>query len=203
MKNYLCIGGKKIELSEEALEQLRQGLIGEDRVRLGEKPVGGTVMIGAYEFLVLEHLEGETALILKGLLEDDVPFGESNNDYRDSVVRKKLEEFSKKLEELVGEENVIEHTVDLTSGDGLRDYGAVREKVSLLTAERYRQYVDVLDREKPGVWWWLATPHSTSRHENDQWVKCVSPSGCIDYYNYYNYRGVRPFCILNSDILVS
>jgi hypothetical protein len=63
--------------------------------------------------------------------------------------------------------------------------------------------VDVLDLHNPKKYWWLATPHSTKRHENDKWVKCVSPSGFIDIGYFYNDYGVRPFCILKSDIFVS
>jgi len=67
----------------------------------------------------------------------------------------------------------------------------------------YRQFVDILDEHKIDAWWWLATPYSTPRHEHTSWVKCVSPSGYIGYGGYYHCRGVRPFCILNSNIFVS
>ena len=104
----------------------------------------------------------------------------------------------------VGEDNVVSHTVDLTSDDGLKDYGKVERRCSLLTADMYRRYIDILDKFKPDSWWWLATPHSTKRHENDSWVKCVSPSGFIFYGGFYfRGSGVRPFCILKSNIFVS
>ena len=94
--------------------------------------------------------------------------------------------------------------MDLTSDDGLKDYGAVTRKVSLLTAEMYRSCVDVLDQHKPDCWWWLATPFSTPRHNETDWVKCVSPAGSILYGGFSSDgSGVRPFCILNSSILVS
>ena len=202
MKNYLCIKGKKIELSEEQLEQIRAGLM-KEQVRLGEKEVGESFSVGYYEFIVLEQTGEQTIVIMKGLLQDDVKFGEKNNDFRESNVLPILREFAKELEELVGADNLIEHEVDLTSDDGLKDYGITEEKVSLLTTDLYRKYVDTLDKDRLDAWWWLATPHSTKRHENDLWVKCVSPSGGISYDSYYSNYGVRPFCILKSDIFVS
>ena len=104
----------------------------------------------------------------------------------------------------MGEKNIVLHTVDLTSDDGLKDYGKVRRKASLLTCDRYRRYVDILDQFKPDTWWWLATALSTKKHDGESWAKCVSPSGCLDISHCYFYdNGVRPFCILKSDIFVS
>lgn len=204
MKNYFYLNGTKIELTEEQAHQIANSFNVAPKMFLAEKAVGDIARIGDYEFIVLKQGAGETHLILKGLLgEDDVVFGEDNNDYGESNIRPVLSKFADELSSLVGEENVIEHDVDLTSDDGLKDYGNVVERVSLLTTEQYREFVDVLDKERLEKWWWLATPHSTKRHENDRWVKVVSPSGGIDYYNYDYFGGVRPFCILSSDVLVS
>ena len=176
------------------------------QVRLSEKKIGEVVKIGTYEFIALEHMDGTTAVILKKLLKDNVRFGENNNDFRDSNVLPILREFAKEIEAIVGTENLIPHLVDLTSNDGLKDYGAITEKVSLLTAEQYRRYVDILDQERIKKWWWLATPDSTMDHGNDRGELCVSARGGIYYYcndiSYFRH-GVRPFCILKSDIFVS
>ena len=94
--------------------------------------------------------------------------------------------------------------MDLTSEDGLKDYGCIQRRASLLTADMYRHFVGILDLHKLNEWWWLATAHSTKRHENDRWAKCVSPSGGINNVIYGNVgNGVRPFCILKSTIFVS
>lgn len=202
MENYFFLNGKKIELTEEQVRQIAESFTVKPSVRLGDVPVGQVVKLGEYEFVVLEHNNGTTQLIMKDILEDDVKFGEDNNDYRKSNVRKMLDEFADKLASIVGGDNIIQHAVDLTSEDGLKDYGSVMERVSLLTAEKYRKFVDILDMHKPDVWWWLATPHSTSRHENDEWVKCVSPRGYFGGGSCYGNYAVRPFCILNSDLFI-
>lgn len=202
MKNYLCINGKKIDLPAEALEEIRKSL-GVNKVRLGDLDAGDTFKIFDYEFIVLEQTGEETKVILKDLLRDDVKFGAKNNDYRNSNILPILDKFAHEIERLVGIGNLIEHEVDLTADDGLKDYGTIEAKASLLTADMYRRYVDVLDMERLEKWYWLATPFSTKRHDNECFVKCVSPLGCVGDGICSGVSGVRPFCILNSNIFVS
>lgn len=202
MKSYICINGQKIELTKEQADQLRSQY-GPAEVKLADVAVGQIVQIGEFEMVVLEHTENGTALILKGFYGEDTAFGEDNNDYRQSLVDQRCGEFAKELAEIVGDGNVVNHAVDLTSDDGLKDYGAITRRASLLTAERYRRYVDIMDTVNPKEWWWLATAHSTKRHENDTWAKCVAPSGGIGDISCVSGNGVRPFCILKSNIFVS
>lgn len=127
-----------------------------------------------------------------------------NNNFAGSEVDTFCKEFANELAEEIGADNLVEFPVDLTSDDGLKDYGKITRYVALMTADQYREYVEILDKHKPDTWWWLATPYSTARHENDLWVKCVSPAGLIFNDNfYYGGGGVRPFCIFKSDIFVS
>ena len=201
MKNYVCINGNKIKLTDEQITQIRKSVIPR-AFKLSDKAVGDTFKIGDYEFVVLEHSKETTAVILKGILEES-KFGSNNCDFKTSIVKTKLEEFQAKITSIIGEENLIEHTVDLTSNDGLKDYGTTRSKMSLLTADLYRRYVEILDIVKPQKWWWLVTPYSTPRHECEALNTCVSPRGNVSDYIYYVSVGVRPFCILNSNIFVS
>ena len=171
-------------------------------IRLADVAVSETVKIGGHEMVVLEQSGDTTALIRKDLLPNR-QFGKNNN-YAGSYVDGACKEFAKEISSAVGEKNLVLHTVDLTSDDGLKDYGKVQRQVSLITCDQYRQYVEILDEHKPDAWWWLATAYSTEKHGNDQWVKCVSPSGGISSDSYYiNDVGVRPFCILKSNIFVS
>ena len=173
-----------------------------NHIKLCEIPEGEICKIGDNEFVILEHFDDTTAVIRKNILTMR-RFGRSNN-FDGSDADKACRDFADEIADIIGAENIVEHTVDLTSDDGLKDYGTMKSNCSLLTAEQYRRYVDILDKHKPNRWWWLATPFSTKRHDDDTWVKCVSPSGCISnyYFDYYDY-GVRPFCILKSTIFVS
>lgn len=201
MKNYICINNEKIALDAEQMDKLRAAL-GAGDVRLGTVAVADTVKIGDHEMVVLEQREGETVLIYKGLYGEPMEFG-GNNRYDGSYVDCACETFADQLCEEIGAENIVEHTVDLTSDDGLKDYGTIQRKVSLLTTEQYRKYVETLDKHKVDRWWWLATPYSTPTHENDSWIKCVASSGGILRDTCFYDLGVRPFCILNSHIFVS
>ena len=202
MKNYICINDQKIEMTTEQLELIRAALAPNKKNKLRDIVAGNTFKLGEHELIVLEQSGDTAAVIRKDLLEKSMKFG-SNNNFDGSDVDRKCSAFAQEIAAIIGEKNIVEHTVDLTSDDGLKDYGKVRRKASLLTAELYRRYVEILDKHKIKKWWWLATPLSTSKHDGASWVKCVAPSGNVGSDYYYYGSGVRPFCILKSDIFVS
>ena len=170
---------------------------------LAEFDPGSMVRIGNHEMIVLEQMDGKTALIRKECFEDVSAFGSENNNYAESIVDSLCEAFADVIASEVGSDNILEHDVDLTALTGDKSYGAVTRQASLLTLGRYQRYLDILDQHKPDSWWWLATANSAKRHDNDRWLLCVSPSGDIYFGGYYFHFGVRPFCILKSDIFVS
>ena len=201
MNNYICINNQKIGLSEDQVQQIR-GSFGLPLVKLEDVPVGETCKVGNHEMIVLDRVDGASLLLRKELLRDAEEFG-TNNNYDGSFADEICNEFAKEIAEIVGEDNILLHDVDLTADDGLKDYGIIRRKASLLTAEPARRYVDILDKYKLDAWWWLATPYSTPKHGNSSWIKCVSPAGNVCNCSYFNVSGVRPFCILKSNIFVS
>ena len=200
MSNYIVINGRQIELTEEQAKKLERKFCLPD-AKLSDSAAGDTVRIGSHEMIIMDHAGGATLLLRRDLL-DKVRFGENNN-YADSNVDTICNDFAEEIAEIVGEDNILLHDVDLTADDGLKDYGVIQRKASLLTAQQYRTYVEILDKYKIDSWWWLATAFSTPAHDNEYWVKCVSPSGFINYDNCNGGLGVRPFCILKSDIFVS
>ena len=200
MENYISVNGQRIELTQEQIAQILAAYSPKDTL-LADVPVGEVVKIGGHEMVVLEQGGETTALIRKELI-PDMEFG-ANNNYAGSYVDAACESFADEIAAAVGEENLVLHTVDLTSDDGLKDYGEVERRASLITADQYRRYVSTLDLHRPGEWWWLATAYSTQAHDNDRWIKCVSPAGNINYVGCNRQYGVRPFCILKSTIFVS
>ena len=203
MNGYVVIGGVTYDLVERKALTAEEAIANvTGMVPLGTVAVGDTAKVGKYEMIVLEHTEEGTVMICKDPIERKAEFGENNN-YNGSNVDELCGEITEQLRIIVGYENVVAFSVDLTSDDGLKDYGVIRRKAALLTTEQYRKYVQILDRYKQDDWWWLATPHSTATHENADWVKCVSPAGRVVNFYYYGRGGVRPFCILKSSIFVS
>lgn len=201
MKNYIHINNCNIELTDKQVREIQKSCAVSQN-RLTDIPFGETFKIGKYEFIVLEHSKDTTAVILKDLLFESKKFGKDNN-YKASYVDDLCGDFADEISEIIGKDNLIEHTVDLTSDDGLKDYGKIKRSMSLLTTDLYRRYVEILDKYKVKKWWWLATAFSTPKHDPNNWVKCVSPSGYISDHDCNFYCGVRPFCILNSNIFVS
>jgi hypothetical protein len=157
---------------------------------------------GGFKWLVVEHKQEGTLVLMETCLKN-TPFDEDgSNDWRRSSIRRYLNEnFLRVLEDNgLGSDSIVETEIDLTSDDGLKDYGTSRDKIFLLTADMYRRNRDVI---KPiGSCWWLITPHSTSTSGYTSHVRCVYPNGSLgDIYAKYGY-GLRPALILKSDILV-
>lgn len=154
------------------------------------------------EFIVLEHNDEKTIVLRKEPI-CNMRFG-GNNNFKDSDVLDKLKEYQEKIQGIVGERCLKEFCLDLTSLDGLSDYGKIDVKMGLMTLEMARKYVHITDKYKSKEYCWLATPWSTQKHDNDAYVLCVSPSGYI-FFNVGNRcgHGVRPLFILDSDIHVS
>lgn len=169
---------------------------------LAEIQVGNTCKTETMEHIVLEQLpDGKTVCLAKDIVER-MKFDDNTGIYTDSNLRKYLNsKFLDKLIKEVGAENIIEHTVDLTSDEGSKKYDSVSDKVSLLTCELLRKYHDILEKYNPGRWWWLATPIAVSGW--DDVVRAVDNYGVLSFYYYDNDGGVRPFYILNSSISVS
>ena len=168
----------------------------------GVKP-GETFRIGEMEFIRFADTPVGIPVVLKDIAFRS-RFGD-DNDFRSSDILKRLqEEFLPKIIEAVGDENVCEFETDLTTLDGLKNYGTMRSRISIPTFDFYRANVAVFDLHNHDTWWWLATADSAKPHYDPYWVNCVSPAGSINDDNYYaDNNGVRPFCILKSSIFGS
>lgn len=175
-------------------------------MKLSEIKAGETFKTGNLESICLEHREDGTTLCLLKDFCKYMRFDEKSGNYANSKIRKYLNtEFYEKLAEEVGAENIVKHTVDLTSDEGHKDYGTVTDKVSLLTCDLYRHYVNILDKYNPNRGWWLATP-ITVRWITGHWKCClriVHSDGILSFTDCDICGGVRPFYVLKSSISVS
>lgn len=135
-------------------------------------------------------------------LEKLMTFDSNCNDWRTSELRQYLNnDFLRKLEKEIGEENIIEFERDLLSVDGQKEYEKCKDKVSMLALDEYRKYRSLIPNEE--YYWWLLTPWSTPCNEYYKWATVVLPSGCF-YNNYCSGRhGVRPVCIFSPSIFES
>ena len=123
-------------------------------------------------------------------------FGNDNN-YANSTLRKKLlaHEFKLNLQKEYGD-CLVPVAMDLTSLDGLKDYGKVTDIIGIPDLNLYRECREnmlVGDR-----WWWLSTPNSTSSGTGSSDVQYVLGRGHVDWNECSWGRGVRPFFIIKS-----
>lgn len=121
------------------------------------------------------------------------------NDWRISELRQHLNsDLLEKIENEIGEENVIGFERDLLSVDGQNQYRACKDKVSLLTLDEYRKYRSLIPNEE--YYWWLLTPWSTPHNGYYKWMAVAVPSGNVVYGVCRNSFGVRPVCIFSPSI---
>ena len=187
-----------VDLTEDELRTL---LSKANLTELGKVAPGKVIKAGKYEFIVFKQMGDRTACLMRYALDKRRKFDDNTVNYADSSIRKFLNtEFYEELAKEVGADNILEHAVDLTTEDGLKLYGSVTDKVSLITDQMYRDNRDVIGPNLD-AWWWTAT--ACSKQETCTFVRAVSNDGILGYYDYGIVGGVRPFCILKSNILVS
>ena len=175
-----------------------------NKVMLKDIPVGGKFDTGIGRFIVLEQKENYTAVITEDLYREDVKFDDDCTDYKKSPLRELCE--GEILNEFVaefGEDNICENEAGLVTVDGQEVFGKLLTKVRPLTFDEAREYNDLLVNKDLPDWYWTCTPWSTKERGWKYSVAVVSLSGGILGSNGYDGGGVRPFCILKSNIFVS
>lgn len=150
---------------------------------------------GDKEFVKLVALNGGY-LCLAADVWFNACFDKSNsNNWATSPLRKEL---AARIGEFIPEESLIPFDRDLTTDDGMTEYGSCTDVVSLLTCDEYRKYRKLIPN--CGKWHWTITADSL---EYSYYVRSVSSGGSL-YVDAASYgdSGVRPLCVLKSDTLV-
>lgn len=159
---------------------------------------------GGLDCIVLD-VEQDRILVLAKESIGNMPFDEGNsNNFPKGTLCKYLNgEFIKKLKANGADTSaLIPTTIDLTSDDGLKDYGETTQKIFLLSCDMYRKYRSVI----PNLdnWWWLATAYSTESNGYARYARYVYSDGSLSYNVAYGGDvGVRPAFYLKSSILES
>lgn len=159
---------------------------------------------GGLDCIVLD-VEQDKVLVLAKESIGNMPFDENNsNNFPKGTLCKYLNnEFIKKLKANGADTSaLVPTTIDLTSDDGLKDYGETNQKVFLLTCDMYRKYRSVIPNLDD--WWWLATAYSTESNGYAYNARIVNSDGSLNNGIAYNGdNGVRPAFYLKSSILES
>lgn len=162
------------------------------------------ISYGGLDCIVLD-VEQDKILVLAKESIGNMPFDEGNsNNFPKGTLCKYLNgEFIKKLKANGADTSaLIPTTIDLTSDDGLKDYGETTQKIFLLTCDMYRKYRSVIPNLND--WWWLATAYSTESNGYAVGARIVDSDGSLSNdYACNGGNGVRPAFYLKSSILES
>lgn len=174
------------------------------RVRLSELNPGDIFQTtGKRKYKVLEQCTEYTRIISLGFVKELVEFDDGTTDYNKSSLKKLCDtEILKDFEEEFGEENIETDISDLITVDGQK-IGVVKCKARPLTFDEARKYTELTPNDELDDSYWTCSAWSTVERGWKYALPVVSPSGLIDYYNYNYSFGVRPVCILKSNLFVS
>ena len=198
------------EIKEMTIEEITKALGYEvkivkehSKVQLADIEQYKTFKIGDVEFIVLKQFDGKTFCLTRDFIAENTRFDDGTNNLANASVLKVLDDFEKKIAAEIGADNMCEFEIDLTTDDGLKDYGSIKRKTGLLTDVQYREHSEGIEQYEVDDWWWLANAVSTPRRNIQYAVRCVAGGGDLYLNSCISNVGVRAVCILKSNIFVS
>lgn len=196
---------KALDMAREIVKLLEEAEKA-NKVQLSELKPGEVFKIGKHDFIVLEQdiRNHTTKVISKGFMAEGIVFDEDTRDYNESNLKKVIEnDIQPIIEAELGVDNLIEHIVDLTSVDMQHEFKLCTCKVRPITFDEARQYNGLLVNKELYDWWWTCTPWSTAERGWEYAIAVVYPTGDFNRHSCDAFNGVRPVCILKSNIFVS
>lgn len=148
------------------------------------------------EFAVLGEEQGGILAVMTHELGEKMPYDadKGKNDWRKSTLRKYLNgEFLKKF----NRGDLLPFVSDLTSDDGMKDYGTAENCIALLSCDLYRKCREFMPKYNTCVW--TITPWSC-QPGNANIERVVYTDGSVGNNNVYNANGVAPACVFNRSI---
>ena len=165
--------------------------------------------IDGVEFVKLEDDLDAAFAVAADTLPEGCPFEDNDaerddhNNYAGSLLSKTVERWLRDKHPAIFSA-VVERPIDLTTMDGMTDYGKPLAVVRALTIDEYRKHRSILPlTSKP---YWLATAWTTnsSPYSNGYLAYYIGAGGSVSFdYVYYAYFAPRPALYLKSSILVS
>lgn len=155
-------------------------------------------------WILLENDDGRALCLSKDIIETRA-FDEGNcNNFAVASSKEYLNGayLDNLLEDVNGPNAFLTTELDLTTDDGLKDYGTCTVTIFLLTVDQYRRNRDVIPNADD--WWWLSTAFSTKSNGYESLARLVGADGALGgNLACSGGRGLRPACYLGSDLLIS
>lgn len=167
-----------------------------------EVEAGKIVKVAGVEWVVLDHIEGKgTLCLMKDILEERA-FHEDDNEFCNNWANSTLREWLNSESGFAGRlmtARLAKMMVDLTSDDGMKDYGTTEDYIFLLSADQYRKYRQYIPNADD--WWWLVTPWSCNSAYSCR-VRRVHTGGTLDSNRAcLGGSGVRPALVFDESVI--
>lgn len=188
-------------------------IVGEDSARkffveepktimAAEAEVGSFIKYAGIEWVVLHRTASKVMVLAKHRLFNRAFDSNESNNWSKSSLRKELNNFNEQgfqrgfeHTENINKNDLVEFERDLTTDDGMTDYGKCKDYISLISCEEYRKFRKLIPNADD--WWWTLTGDSLVCSRR---VRGVNSGGALSNSSARNGgSGVRPLCILKSD----
>lgn len=180
-------------------------------ITLDRVPFGATFTLDGVRFVKLDGDRDAVFALAEDTVADlgcvqfeaDNAAREDHNNFNGSLVQKEIERWVRDQHKPIFDA-VVERPIDLTTMDGMTDYGCPLTVVRILTIDEYRKHRRFIPlTDKP---YWLATGWTTASSplSNSNFAYRIYTDGTVRNYNVYNPSfAARPALYLQSKILVS
>lgn len=165
------------------------------KTRIKKPSAGEHFFYNDIEFVALGEEQGGILAVVAERLEERMAFDKNNkNDWRSSTLREYLNgEYINNFDT----DDLLPFVSDLTSDDGMTDYGTSEDFVALLSDNLYRKYRKFMPQYD--TWVWTITPWScTPGYASSE--RIVNTSGALNSGYASRGYGVAPACIFNPSI---
>lgn len=179
----------------------------EKKIELCKVRPGETFTLDGVEFVKLGEDLGDALVLTRDVVMKKVPFEDEERNDHNNYIGSNLEKQCVRW--LRAEhpdifKNAVERPIDLTTMDGMIDYGMPLALARALTIDEYRKYrIFIPLSSEP---YWLATGWTTasSPSSDTNCAYCIDTGGSVNRDNvYYAYFAARPALYLRSSIFVS
>lgn len=140
-------------------------------------------------WILLENDDGRALCLSKDIIETRA-FDEGNcNNFAVASSKEYLNGayLDNLLEDVNGPNAFLTTELDLTTDDGLKDYGTCTVTIFLLTVDQYRRNRDVIPNADD--WWWLSTAFSTKSNGYESLARLVDTDGTLNWLSAYRGNG--------------
>lgn len=179
-------------------------------ITLDRVPLGGTFTLDGVRFVKLDGDREAVFALTEDIpadmgyvqFEDDDATREDHNNFSGSLVQKEIERWVRDKHKPIFDA-VVERPIDLTTMDGMTDYGYPLTVARILTIDEYRKHRRFIPlTDKP---YWLATGWTTasSPYSGTSYAYYIRTGGTVRDNVYCAYFAPRPALYLQSKILVS